>query len=32
VRTARQAGVPVVWGDCADEELLRNLGLDPPAS
>ncbi len=28
VRAARQAGVPVVWGDCADEELLRNLGLD----
>jgi monovalent cation:H+ antiporter-2, CPA2 family len=28
VRTARQAGVPVVWGDCADEGLLRNLGLD----
>ena len=28
VRTARQAGVPVVWGDCADEQLLHNLGLD----
>ncbi|HEY1725830.1 MAG TPA: monovalent cation:proton antiporter-2 (CPA2) family protein [Steroidobacteraceae bacterium] len=28
VRIARQAGVPAVWGDCADEELLRNLGLD----
>jgi CPA2 family monovalent cation:H+ antiporter-2 len=28
VRAARQAGVPVVWGDCADQELLRNLGLD----
>jgi CPA2 family monovalent cation:H+ antiporter-2 len=28
VRAARQAGVAVVWGDCADEELLRNLGLD----
>jgi CPA2 family monovalent cation:H+ antiporter-2 len=28
VRSARQAGVPVIWGDCADEELLRNLGLD----
>ena len=28
VRSARLAGVPVVWGDCADEELLRNLGLD----
>ena len=28
VRAARQAGEPVVWGDCADEELLRNLGLD----
>jgi K+:H+ antiporter len=28
VRIARLAGVPVVWGDCADEVLLRNLGLD----
>jgi monovalent cation:H+ antiporter-2, CPA2 family len=28
VRSARQAGVPVVWGDSADEELLRNLGLN----
>ena len=28
VRAARQAGEPVVWGDSADEELLRNLGLD----
>jgi CPA2 family monovalent cation:H+ antiporter-2 len=28
VRTARQAGVPVVWGDCADEQLLHNLGLN----
>src|ERR1700733_11542050 len=28
VRSARQAGVPVVWGDCADEELLRNLGMN----
>ncbi|MGH8230214.1 MAG: monovalent cation:proton antiporter-2 (CPA2) family protein, partial [Steroidobacteraceae bacterium] len=28
VRVARQAGVPVVWGDSTDEELLRNLGLD----
>jgi CPA2 family monovalent cation:H+ antiporter-2 len=28
VRAARQAGVPLVWGDCADEELLRSLGLD----
>jgi CPA2 family monovalent cation:H+ antiporter-2 len=28
VRVARLAGVPVVWGDCTDEELLRNLGLD----
>src|SRR6202050_2466509 len=28
VRTARQAGVPVVWGDCADEQLLQNLGLN----
>jgi|SRR6185437_8426431 len=28
VRTARRAGEPVVWGDSADEQLLRNLGLD----
>lgn len=28
VRNARQGGLPVVWGDCADEELLRNVGLD----
>jgi CPA2 family monovalent cation:H+ antiporter-2 len=28
VRAARLAGTPVVWGDSADEELLRNLGLD----
>lgn len=28
VRTARQGGLPVVWGDCADEELLRHVGLD----
>ncbi len=28
VRAAREAGEPVVWGDSADEELLRNLGLD----
>ncbi len=28
VRRARQAGAPVVWGDSADDELLRNLGLD----
>ena len=28
VRTARQGGEPVVWGDCADEELLRHVGLD----
>ena len=28
VRAARQAGVPVVWGDCADEDLLRSLGVD----
>ena len=27
VRAARRAGEPVVWGDSADEELLRNLGL-----
>jgi CPA2 family monovalent cation:H+ antiporter-2 len=28
VRAARQGGLPVVWGDCADEELLQNVGLD----
>jgi len=28
VRVARRAGEPVVWGDSADEQLLRNLGLD----
>jgi CPA2 family monovalent cation:H+ antiporter-2 len=28
VRDARQGGLPVVWGDCADEELLHNVGLD----
>jgi CPA2 family monovalent cation:H+ antiporter-2 len=28
VRTARQAGQSVVFGDCADEELLRALGVD----
>jgi CPA2 family monovalent cation:H+ antiporter-2 len=28
VSVARQGGLPVVWGDCADEELLRNVGLD----
>jgi len=28
VRAARAAGEPVVWGDSADEDLLRNLGLD----
>jgi CPA2 family monovalent cation:H+ antiporter-2 len=28
VRAARQGGLPVVWGDCADEELLNNVGLD----
>jgi len=28
VRAARQSGEPVVWGDCADEELLRALGID----
>jgi monovalent cation:H+ antiporter-2, CPA2 family len=27
-RTARQGGLPVVWGDCADEELLSHVGLD----
>ena len=28
VRAARQAGEPVIWGDSADEELLRGLGVD----
>jgi monovalent cation:H+ antiporter-2, CPA2 family len=28
VRAARQAGEPVVWGDSADEDMLRTLGLD----
>jgi len=28
VRAARAAGEPVVWGDSADEEMLRHLGLD----
>jgi CPA2 family monovalent cation:H+ antiporter-2 len=28
VRAARQAGEPAVWGDCADEEVLRALGID----
>jgi CPA2 family monovalent cation:H+ antiporter-2 len=28
VRAARAAGEPVVWGDSADEELLRSLGMD----
>jgi CPA2 family monovalent cation:H+ antiporter-2 len=28
VRAARLAGEPVVWGDSADEELLRGLGVD----
>jgi len=28
VQAARRAGEPVVWGDSADEELLRTLGLD----
>jgi CPA2 family monovalent cation:H+ antiporter-2 len=28
VQVARQGGLPVVWGDCADEELLRGVGLD----
>jgi CPA2 family monovalent cation:H+ antiporter-2 len=27
VRAARQGGLPVVWGDCADEELLHGVGL-----
>jgi CPA2 family monovalent cation:H+ antiporter-2 len=27
VRFARQGGLPVVWGDCADEELLSTVGL-----
>jgi CPA2 family monovalent cation:H+ antiporter-2 len=28
VRAARQGGLPVVWGDCSNEELLNNVGLD----
>jgi CPA2 family monovalent cation:H+ antiporter-2 len=28
VRAARQGGLPVVWGDCANEELLHGVGLD----
>jgi CPA2 family monovalent cation:H+ antiporter-2 len=28
VRAARRAGEPVMWGDSADEELLRSLGVD----
>jgi monovalent cation:H+ antiporter-2, CPA2 family len=28
VRAARQAGEPVIWGDSADEDLLRSLGVD----
>jgi CPA2 family monovalent cation:H+ antiporter-2 len=28
VRAGRAAGEAVVWGDSADDELLRNLGLD----
>ncbi len=28
VHAARLAGEPVVWGDSADEQLLRNLGLE----
>lgn len=28
VRAARLAGETVVWGDSADDELLRNLGVD----
>ncbi|HVN99009.1 MAG TPA: monovalent cation:proton antiporter-2 (CPA2) family protein [Steroidobacteraceae bacterium] len=28
IRLARQAGEPVVFGDSADEELLRQVGLD----
>jgi len=28
VRAARQAGQSVVFGDCADEELLHSLGVD----
>ena len=27
VRSARAAGEPVIWGDCADEELWHQLGL-----
>jgi CPA2 family monovalent cation:H+ antiporter-2 len=28
VRAARQAGEQVIWGDSADEDLLRSLGVD----
>jgi CPA2 family monovalent cation:H+ antiporter-2 len=28
VRIARQAGEPVIWGDSADEDLLRGVGMD----
>jgi CPA2 family monovalent cation:H+ antiporter-2 len=28
VRAARQSGEPVVWGDCADDAVLRMLGID----
>ena len=28
IRLARGAGDPVVFGDCSDEELLQNVGLD----
>ena len=31
VRSARAAGEPVIWGDCADEEIWHHLGL-PKAS
>jgi CPA2 family monovalent cation:H+ antiporter-2 len=28
VRIARQAGEPIIWGDSADEDLLRGVGMD----
>jgi CPA2 family monovalent cation:H+ antiporter-2 len=28
VRAARQEGEPIIWGDSADEELLRSVGMD----
>lgn len=28
VRAARQAGEPLIWGDTADDELLRGVGVD----